>query len=944
MASLAGLLSGLSFGVPYLLYALIGLPVIYWLLRVTPPAPKRVVFPPLRLLFGLKSSEETPARTPWWLLLLRLVAAALAILALSEPLYDPTPVARGSGPLVLVVDNGWTSAAEWEVRQAAMSRSLTGATRDDRQIVIMGTADNAPVTTQFLDPARALQTINDMTPRPWLPDRAKALEQLQGMMFSGTPEIMWLSDGLDHGDAKAFADGLAALGSLQVFNDEADKGPLAMRPPDNVAAGFGVNLSRVPTDVGRTGRVAALDARGQILETAPYAFQIREAEAKTTISLPLELRNDTVRIAVMGHESAGAVQLIDARFRRRPVGLVSGASNDNQSPYLSDIYYLERALSPYAELHKGTVDQALDGGIAVLMIADIGQLNMAEHDRVQQFVQEGGVLIRFGGPRLAANSDDLVPVRLREGERLLGRAMTWASPQRLAPFAEDSPFRGLNIADDVTVSRQVLAEPSVELADHTWARLTDGTPLVTGTARGRGWIVLFHVSASPGWSTLPISGLYVDMLRRVIELSEGVRGGAAAARTGTFPPYQTLDGYGRLEKPFPEATPIRASEIESTSVGPLHPPGLYGVQGALIALNAFGTRSMLVPLEIGRSLFPYSGTAARELKWPLLQAALIILLIDSIISLWLRGYLAMHRRKPRARTPVHSAPLAVLAFGVALGTILAFGPAAAAPAPAPEPSAPALPADAEKDLESALDTRLAYVVTGDAEADEMSRAGLFGLGLELQARTAYEPAAPIGVDLERDDLSFYPLLYWPMAPAARDLSPRAAAKIERFMREGGTILFDTRDAPISGLAGTSPGEATLRRLLTRLDIPPLEPLPEDHVITRTFYLLKEYPGRWSGGQVWVEALPPQDPNRPPEGPVAARGGDGVSPIIMGGNDWAAAWARDEMGQPIAAVVPGGEQQREQAIRFGINVVIYAMTGNYKTDQVHVPALLERLGK
>ena len=357
---------------------------------------------------------------------------------------------------------------------------------------------------------------------------------------------MWLSDGLDHGDAKAFGDGLAAMGSLGVFTDEADKGPLAMRPPDNIAAGFGITLTRVPADAGRTGRVAALDARGQILETAPYAFQIRESEAKAEIALPLELRNDTVRIAVMAHESAGAVQLIDARFRRRPVGLVSGASSETQSPYLSDVYYLERALLPYAELHKGTIEQALDSGIAVLMVADIGQLNATEHERVQKFVEEGGVLIRFGGPRLAANADDLVPVRLREGERMMGRAMTWASPQRLTPFADDSPFRGLNISDDVTVSRQVLAEPSVELADHTWARLTDGTPLVTGAPRGRGWIVLFHVAASPGWSTLPISGLYVDMLRRVIELSEGVQGGAAAARTGNVP---ALPDAGRVRPP-----------------------------------------------------------------------------------------------------------------------------------------------------------------------------------------------------------------------------------------------------------------------------------------------------------------------------------------------------------------------------------------------------------
>src|SRR3954469_17751955 len=386
----ASLLTGLTFGVPYVLWALATLPVIYWLLRVTPPAPKRIVFPPLRLLFGLKSSEETPARTPLWLLLLRLLAAAIAIAALAEPLYDPTPVARGNGPLVLVVDNGWPSAAQWQTRQAAMNRALTGATRDRRQVMIVATAETVPVTAQYLDPGKALKTVEDMLPRPWLPDRAKALAELQQMKFTtGTPQIMWMSDGLDHGNARAFADGLAKLGTLGVFQDNIDKMPLAMRPPENADRGLGITLQRLPVDNQRDGRVAALDGRGQVLETAPFHFGLRSAEAKTTIALPLELRNDTVRIAVMANESAGSVQLVDARFRRRPVGLVSGGAADTAQPLLSDIYYIERALSPYAELHKGTVEQVLDSGVAVIAISDIGRLSTVEHDRISKFVEDG---------------------------------------------------------------------------------------------------------------------------------------------------------------------------------------------------------------------------------------------------------------------------------------------------------------------------------------------------------------------------------------------------------------------------------------------------------------------------------------------------------------------------------------------------------------------------
>jgi len=148
-------------------------------------------------------------------------------------------------------------------------------------------------------------------------------------------------------------------------------------------------------------------------------------------------------------------------------------------------------------------------------------------------------------------------------------------------------------------------------------------------------------------------------------------------------------------------------------------------------------------------------------------------------------------------------------------------------------------------------------------------------------------------------------------------------------------VFDTRDQQVSGLSfgsdGNGPGMQRLRRMLQRLDVPPLIPVPQDHVLTKAFYLMQDFPGRWSGGTVWVERH-------------AGGANDGVSPIIIGSADWAAAWAIDDQGRPMAAMVPGGELQREHAYRFGINLVMYALTGNYKADQVHVPALLERLGQ
>jgi Domain of unknown function (DUF4159) len=238
--------------------------------------------------------------------------------------------------------------------------------------------------------------------------------------------------------------------------------------------------------------------------------------------------------------------------------------------------------------------------------------------------------------------------------------------------------------------------------------------------------------------------------------------------------------------------------------------------------------------------------------------------------------------------------------------------------------------------------RLAFVLTGDPEVDAMSRAGLKGLTRILKERTAAEPGEPMAIDIEQDELAFFPLIYWPVSSAQSQLSANALAKVDAFMRNGGTILFDTRDQdsalPIA-TGRTANGSLTLRRLLAGLDIPPLQPLGQDHVLTRAFYLLREFPGRWASGRVWVEAQ-----QTAAEGAPSTTASDGVSPIIVGGADWAAAWAEDDSGRRIAAVVPGGERQREMALRFGVNLVMYTLTGNYKTDQVHVPAILERLGQ
>jgi hypothetical protein len=239
---------------------------------------------------------------------------------------------------------------------------------------------------------------------------------------------------------------------------------------------------------------------------------------------------------------------------------------------------------------------------------------------------------------------------------------------------------------------------------------------------------------------------------------------------------------------------------------------------------------------------------------------------------------------------------------------------------------------------------LAHVLTGDAGVDEAAFAGLYGLSRTLFQRTSVEPATPVGVAIERDGLSFFPFLYWPITGDQAIPSREAYAKLNRYLRSGGVILFDTRDADKVGFGGGSPEGRRLQAIARLLDVPPLEPVPSDHVLTRTFYLLQDFPGRYASREIWVEAAPPGAEQV--EGMPFRNLNDGVTPVIIGGNDWAAAWAVDQRGNNMFPVGRGmsGERQREIARRFGVNLIMHVLTGNYKSDQVHVPDLLDRLGQ
>jgi hypothetical protein len=939
----------LAFAEPLVLLGLLSLPVLWWLLRLVPPRPRRIDFPPTRMLFDIIPREETPSRTPWWLTLLRLTLAALVIIAAAGPLWNP-PVATttANAPLLLLIDDGFAAAATWDARIRTIEDLIARAEADGRGVAVVPlsvTARDISLET----PGAARARLRLVKPKPHAVERTEAIPALERFLM-GTPdvEIVWLSDGVDAGHAADFVLALARIADKRPITvvDGGLKPARALAAADNAAGALSVKVLRGASAGGDAGAVRALDLKGLPLGEASFSFKSSERETDAQLDLPVEIRNDIARIEIDGERSAGAVQLLDKRWRRRTVGVITGSTADTAQPLLASTFYLARALSPFADVRladRGSptemVNQFIEQRLPMIILADVGTIAGDARDRLTRWIDDGGVLVRFAGPRLAAADDDLVPVRLRRGGRILGGSLSWDQPQQLAGFSRESPFNGMLVPNDVTVNRQVLAEPDSTLSDHTWAMLGDGTPLVTAGRKGKGMIVLFHVTADTKWSDLPLSGAFVDMLKRVVGISGAAASTEANAATGApstardaVPPTRVLDGFGSFEPPPPTARPIPAG-YAGRATGD-NPPGFYGPPEGLVAVNTLAPADRLEPIDFKplNPRFEYFRTAEpQDLRGPVFMTALVLLLIDALVVFWLAG--GIYRLLPRRGI----AASLLIAGGVALALAATQGATRAADAAAEQFAA-----------RSTLETHLAYVVTGDTEADSISKSGLTGLTTFLAQRTALEAGDPVGVDLERDELAFFPLIYWPIVPGAKKPSPQALARVDAYMKQGGTVVFDTRDAvlapPGPGGEARSPGMLELRAILSSLDIPELEPVPRDHVLTKTFFLLRDFPGRFTTGQLWVEALQSAKDEEEDAAKRPARGGDGVSSIIITSNDLAGAWATRPDGQAMLPLVPGEPRQREFAFRAGVNIVMYTMTGNYKADQVHVPALLERLGQ
>lgn len=909
----------------YLLFLLL-LPALWWLIRALPPRPKEQIFPPTFLLSQLRPQQNDAANIPLWLLILRICALTCLIITFSGPVILPAQQKDISGQkLVLIVDNGWASYAHWNDRLKSLQALAESSIRSHGHVTILLTARNengewpTPITPMQQE---ELQTfLLKIHPQNWSVDRLALAQHLSSPEMTAllhNAHVIFLSDSLKEGHEDALDAPLSLADNVEDIRwpscDIITLRPLPKTKNEKFIAETLPGCASIP-----------ISLQGLNLSPNGHFNTIYHWNAQTNrpfkASLPHELSLPLNALKIEHIPAPEGIYLLNATQNQASIGLIH-LTGDNE-PLTGSAFYLARAIKNFNTLQINDLPHLLKESLSLLIAPD-GTITDKNKKDILEWVQKGGMLLRFSGPLLAQENiaddinaqENLIPVPLLHGQRQLGGAMSWGKAQKLARFSSSSPFSGLNIPQDITISKQILAQPSNDLEEHVWAELEDGTPLITARQEGAGMIVLFHITPTANWSNLVLSELFPEMLERLSQRAALLAHHSEDEETmsfNNFPAWRILDHNAALHLPSSTLTPLPA-KAHLITLSPFLQAGYYGTQTQRIPLNLTSSSAPHLQIE------PLLGSARTpehlQIEYPLgplmTEIALALLLIDGVLSLKRAGALSRFLKQ--------NTMMMIIA-----GTLF-YGFSSPLWAATSEISTGNIPNNVPV---SSLETKLAYISSPNAETNHILQEGLDGLSQFINQRSTTHLGKSVPVILGKDMLVFYPVLYWAIEPDT-SLTPSQSDALNDYMKHGGLLIIDKMGANslLDGENGTATQEA-LEKASQNLDIPPLKEITDQDVLSHSFYLLKHFPGRIDGQKTYITRSGNDD-------------GDDVSPVIIGNSDWAHAWAVDQNGEHPFAVLPGGEEQRMLAYRTGMNIVIYALTGNYKNDQKRYPEMLKRL--
>lgn len=841
----------LSFASGGLLWALLALPLLYWLVRLFPPRPKVIDFPAIRILLGLQTGTPPAQTPPWWLVLLRVLLATLLIVAVAGPRLVPQ-THDSQNQVVLLVDNSWPAAASWADIQRTATTLLNEAAADRKKVWLWPLVEEA-TAVQWQEAAAWQDKLSRLQPQQASLDLPTRLKWLQKNLPAAT-DVMLLSSGVV--ERLAVPDGKEGVTVERIYTPKILPQVIGhvAREGDNLK----VKVLPLQKDAGNV-TVELKDLNNKVLSRAGTEDQVANL---VLTGLPAKAGYITLQ-----HQNHIAAWWGLGNIGGQP-RVYALAAKQNEFPLLSSRYYIQNALKEVAQVRSG---EDLPASLSD-MDAIVADRLPLQPEAALKWVEAGGVYISLAGDWLQEHTDfSLLPSALRPQPRLLSGPLQLEGAMTLKGATASGPLTDMSLDNTGIISQQWLPQNGWADGVETWLKLQDDTPLVSARKVGSGWLVLMHTGAEAAWSTLPLTGSFPTLLQALVQLGQGKDNSDIPPLP--WAPQQLFDVYGRPAKL--KAEPITA---ENTPVSISQPIGFYGAPAQAHMLDGKQKLLTALPTTLWQSAQVLHYTEQSQsfdlTPWVLLLAFLL-LLVDTAIRLELLR------------------PGRMLLLLVACMLPLS--------AHAEEPN-------------NAM--QLGWLPSGSSSVDSVTAAGLAGLSSVVNERTSIKLGAPQKLNPATDSLGLYPVIVWPQVEGTALPDDKAAAAIRAYVTSGGMLLVDS---------GSQLGEARLQtqKVLNEVLGVSLTPVDNEHTLERSFYLLQgQNIGRLGNKPLWRDTAVP------------------LARMIVAAHDFAGAWAVSEQGRFMLPMLAGGEVEREKAYRFGVNLVLYALVGDYKKDQLHVDTLLK----
>ena len=613
---------------PWALLGFTALPVLWFILRFMPPVPKKIFLPTVRFLKDLENRDTTPEKAPWWLILLRLSLLVCLIFAFANPVLHPQKIIPSTTPLRIVFDNGWASAQSWTLETERAEQLLHDAAATNRPVQIQFTATRV-ASLNFSRADEIISLLHSAAPVSWQGDLTK-------LDFKDKADTVWVSSGIaDPGFTKTATD-FASSGRLTVYLPSMSQRAGIIHGPSESEN----SLLRIETPAGagsRTVSAQAFDTKGKLINQFSHAISGQPGGEDILDEASLFDDKAIYQWKVPNFAGAGGAYFKDLTNTNRLIGMVTQSKNIS-SDFTSASFYLTKAVEPFAKVATGSIDDLIEKNCGIIVLADIATFAPDTLVKLEKWTKEGGILLRFGGKSMSEADNVLIPVPLKTGLRSLSGDMAWTTPLKFSAFPDKSPFKG-EAVPDISVERQLLAEPSADLQSHIWAQLSDGTPVITAKENGRGLMILVHTTATPEWSDFVLSGFYVNFLKQIVGMS------AMPDKTATpatiFQPLLVLNGWGQLEKPSDTVKALTKADLQSALPSVDHPPGIYGDSQKKIPFNlgdSIKTLDLIDQLPDGAS----SENIAVDQKETKLTTLFFVLAFALFILDWLLLLLSNH--------------------------------------------------------------------------------------------------------------------------------------------------------------------------------------------------------------------------------------------------------------------------------------------------------------